>query len=65
MRSRKRRHNPGIGFLDPISITAIATGLSALVPVVGGLFASKPKPVSTYLLTDTILVQEGCFSVIG
>lgn len=45
---RRRRHNPGIGFLDPVSITAIATGISALVPVVGGLFASKPKPVSTY-----------------
>ena len=45
---RRRRHNPGIGFLDPVSITAIATGISALVPVAAGLFGSKPKPVSTY-----------------
>lgn len=45
---RRRRHNPGIGFLDPVSITAIATGVSALVPVVTGWFASKPKPASTY-----------------
>jgi hypothetical protein len=45
---RRRRHNPGLGFLDPVSITAIATGISALVPVAAGLFASKPKPESTY-----------------
>jgi hypothetical protein len=45
---RKRRHNPGLGFLDPVSITAIAMGISTLAPVAAGLFTSKPKPESTY-----------------
>jgi hypothetical protein len=44
MRRKKARN--GLGFLDPVSLTAIAAGVSALVPVVTGLFTKSETKAS-------------------
>lgn len=44
---RRKRARNGLGFLDPVSLTAIAAGVSALVPVVTSLFTkTETKPAS-------------------